>query len=66
MTPHQYKRLLATELNRINQRIDFKIMRGERYSDDSKRHRELLRKFQRQKRKQGFLGRMLPAMGIFL
>jgi hypothetical protein len=65
MTPHQYKKVLAEELKKINQRIDFKILQGEKYRDDSKRHRDLLRKFQRQKRAQGLFGRLLPSMTIF-
>jgi hypothetical protein len=55
MTPQQYKKVLAAEIRKINQRIDLKILRGERYSDDSRRHRELLKKLQRQHKKEGFL-----------
>ncbi len=65
MTPHQYKKVLATELRKINQSIDLKILRGERYSDDSRRHRELLRKLKRQHKKVGFFGRLVPSMSLF-
>lgn len=65
MTPQQYKKVLSIELQKINQRIDMKILRGERYSDDSRRHRELLKKLQRQNKKTGLFGRLLPALSLF-
>lgn len=65
MTPQQYKKVLAAEISKINQRIDLKILRGERYSDDSRRHRELLKKLQRQNKKEGFLGRLMPSLSLF-
>ncbi len=65
MTPQQYKKVLAAEIKKLNQRIDYKILRGEQYHDDSRRHRELLRKLRRQRRKQGILGRLLPSLSLF-
>jgi len=65
MTPQEYKKVLASEIKKINQRIDLKILRGERYNDDSRRHKELLAKLKRQHRKQGLLGRLLPSMSLF-
>lgn len=64
MTPQQYKKVLASEIKKLNQRIDFKILHGQEYRDDSRRHRELLRKLERQNKKSGF-GRLLPAFSFF-
>ncbi len=64
MTPQQYKKVLSAEIKKINQKIDLKILRGERYQEDSRRHRELLRKLARQ-RKRGFLDKLLPSLSIF-
>ncbi len=64
MTPQQYKKVLATEIKKVNQRIDLKILRGERYNDDSRRHRELLRKLSHQSKK-GVIGRLFPSLSFF-
>lgn len=61
MTPQQYKKVLATELKKVNQRIDMKILKGERYNDDARRHRELLQKLQRQHKRNSFFDRLIPA-----
>ncbi len=65
MTPQEYKKVLASEIKRVNQKIDLKILRGERYQDDSKRHRELLRKLQHQNKKVTGFGRLFPAFSLF-
>ena len=65
MTPQEYKKVLAAEIKKVNQRIDFKILRGERYSEDSKRHRELLKKLQNHHKKNRGFFRLLPGIALF-
>jgi hypothetical protein len=57
MSQEQYKKIIERELRNINQRIDFKIIKGEQYAEESKKHKMLLQKIRRQKRK-GFFGRL--------
>ena len=47
MTQQQYKKMVERELRKINERIDFKILRGERYGAESRRHRQLLSEIKR-------------------
>ncbi len=65
MTRHQYTQTLARELQKINERIDYKILHGQRYADDSKRHKMLLERFNRQRRRVSLLARMAHALMIF-
>jgi len=43
MTKRKYKRYLSKELNRLNEVIDRKIVYGREYSQESRRHKVLLR-----------------------
>ena len=41
MTQEQYKKGILRELQSLNRRIDMKIIRGESYNAESKRHKLL-------------------------
>lgn len=62
MSKHQYITSLERQINLLNQRIDAKIMSGQQYVDESRKHRMLLQKIRAQKREQksGFFGRVFP------
>ncbi len=64
MTRHQYTKNIYHELQALNERIDHKILRGQRYSDDSLRHKQLLRQIKRQ-RSHGFFGRFISSFFQF-
>ncbi len=61
MTRHQYTQNIHKQLQALNERIDYKIMHGQSYADDSRRHKTLLRQIARQS-KQGFLARLFPSL----
>ncbi|HEY4476740.1 MAG TPA: hypothetical protein VJB69_02065 [Candidatus Paceibacterota bacterium] len=42
MTKHQVKQALQGELRRLNEHIDWKILRGLPYAPEARRHRRLL------------------------
>lgn len=48
MTRTQYTKAIELELNRLNERIDSKILRGQEYSFESKKHKLLVQKIRRQ------------------
>ncbi len=56
MTRREYTQTIYQELRALNERIDYKILRGQRYTEESRRHRALLRKLKEQTRS-GFLSR---------
>lgn len=64
MSQHQYISTLERQINILNERIDTKIMSGQQYVDESRKHRMLLQKIREQKRelkqerKTGFFGRV--------
>lgn len=60
MTRHQYTKSIQQELRALNERIDYKILRGIQYADDARRHRLLCRSMARQN-KGGFLTRLIPS-----
>jgi len=49
MTRTQYTKAIELELARLNERIDSKILRGQEYSNESKKHKLLLQKIRTQK-----------------
>lgn len=65
MTRNQYTKTIERELQKINEQIDFKILHGKRYADDSKRHKMLLERFNRQRRRLSFFARMAHVMTLF-
>jgi hypothetical protein len=58
MSQNQYIITLERQLKLINERIDSKIMSGQGYAEESRKHRMLLQKIRNQKR--GILTRVLP------
>ena len=44
MSQKQYLKMLEREIHKINQEIDFKILRGENYSKEARDHKLLLKK----------------------
>lgn len=44
MSQKQYLKMLEREIQKINQQIDLKILRGENYSKEARDHKLLLRK----------------------
>ncbi len=60
MTRYQYTKKIENEIKKINERIDYKILRGEQYLEDSKRHKVLLSKI-RQQRKAGIFVNLIPS-----
>lgn len=60
MTRHQFTKNIHKELRTLNERIDYKILRGQAYSQESKRHKELLRYATRQS-KGGLLTRLFAS-----
>lgn len=48
MSSHEYKKVLARKLDRLNKAIDYKILNGMSYADDSRQHKTLLRELQKQ------------------
>lgn len=58
MSREQYAKAIEQEIHRLNARIDFKILRGEQYKQESRRHKLLLQKMRAQQHK-GLFGRFL-------
>jgi hypothetical protein len=59
MSQHQYIATLEKQINALNRNIDAKILRGQQYVEEARKHRMLLRKLREQKQS-GFLGRVFP------
>ena len=57
MTKEQYLKIIEKEMQRINKKIDAKILRGEEYIREAREHKLLLRKI-RQFNHQGLLARL--------
>ena len=57
MTRHQYTKNIYNELKVLNERIDYKILRGQRYTDESLRRKTLLRQIARQS-KRGLISKL--------
>lgn len=49
MTRQAHNREALKELMRVNELIDLKIIRGENYNTEARRHRELVRMLRRSK-----------------
>jgi len=58
MTQQQYFKVIERQLQQINDRIDKKIISGVPYVEESKKHKELLRKMSAYKRQQSFFHRI--------
>jgi len=59
MSQNQYINQLEKQINLLNQRIDAKIMSGQKYAEESRKHRMLLRKI-RQQKQSNVLSRVFP------
>ncbi|MCX6755468.1 MAG: hypothetical protein NT068_02930 [Candidatus Nomurabacteria bacterium] len=57
MSKEQYLKIINKELQKVNKKIDVKIVKGEQYFREAREHKMLLRKA-RQFNGQGFLGRL--------
>lgn len=65
MTRTQSIKVIKQELQRLNERIDLKIIHGQPYAIESKMHKMFLARIQRMRRRQpSFLGRLSIAFGI--
>ncbi|MDA1334926.1 MAG: hypothetical protein O2794_02830 [bacterium] len=42
MSSKQFERVITTELDKVNNRIDLKIIKGRSYRQDARRHKLLL------------------------
>lgn len=42
MSKHQYMKHISKELKKINEIIDFKILHGLNYKEETRKHKELL------------------------
>jgi hypothetical protein len=60
MSKNQYITTLERQLNTLNERIDAKIISGQEYMAEARKHRVLLSKIRAQKREQSgsFFGRV--------
>ena len=54
MSQKQYLKSIEKEIQRINKKIDLKILNGEKYSKEARDHRLLLKKIRYHKRKNFF------------
>jgi hypothetical protein len=63
MSQHQYIATLEKQIASLNRNIDAKILRGQQYAEESRKHRMLLRKIREQKNehRSGFFGKLFPA-----
>ena len=58
MSQSQYLKMLEREIQRINRKIDLKILQGEKYSKEAREHKLLLKKV-RYHTRQGFMSRFV-------
>ena len=54
MSQKQYLKIIEKEIQRINKKIDLKILHGEKYSKEARDHRLLLKKIRYIKRRSFF------------
>ncbi len=62
MSQQEYIITLERQLRTLNQRIDSKIMSGQKYVEEARKHRMIVRKIREQKRegKTGIISRVFP------
>ena len=58
MSQQQYIQILQAELSRLNQEIDRKIINGELYMREARRHKEVLRKIKQHASSSGFMSKV--------
>lgn len=61
MTHTQYAHVLQSELQKLNEKIDLKILYGQSYSSDAKRHKMLQEQARKLRRKKqvGFFTKLI-------
>lgn len=64
MSQKQYLKILEKEIEKVNKRIDMKIMRGEQYWKEARDHKLMLRKIRFLER-QNFFKRLFPTFMPF-
>jgi hypothetical protein len=64
MSQKQYLKMLEREIQKINQEIDFKILRGENYRKEARDHKLLLKKV-RYHTRTSFFQRFFPRLQRF-
>lgn len=60
MSQSQYLKMLEKEIQKINQRIDLKILQGETYTKEARDHKLLLKKVRYHTRR-SFWSRIFPS-----
>ena len=65
MTQRRYRNIIEREIQRLNDKIDSKIVSGIGYSDDARRHKMLRRLAASNGRKRSFWGRAMQFVSIF-
>ncbi|MBP7006703.1 MAG: hypothetical protein QG644_65 [Patescibacteria group bacterium] len=65
MSQKQYIKIIERELQKINQEIDLKILRGEDYRKEARDHKLLLRKV-RYHARQNFFRRFFPTLSLIV
>lgn len=64
MSQSQYLKMLEREIQKINKKIDFKILQGETYFKEARDHKLLLQKVRYHSRK-NFFNRLFPTFANF-
>ena len=64
MTQTQYFKMLEREIQKINKKIDHKILKGEEYLEEARNHRLLLKKIRYHSRRNLFR-RLFPTFAAF-
>jgi len=64
MSQTQYLKMLEKEINRINKKIDLKILQGEAYWKEARDHKLLLKKVRYHSRK-NFFSKFFPTFAKF-
>lgn len=62
MTQQQYFKVIERQLQQINDRIDTKILKGDSYTTESKKHKELVQKLRAYNRQSSIFGRLFTTV----
>ncbi len=57
MSKYRLSRILQSEINKLNETIDLKIIRGLSYRSEARRHKFLMKQFEELKRQESFHAR---------
>jgi len=63
MSQSQYLKILEREIQRINKKIDWKIVTGQEYSKEAREHKLLLKKVRYHSRRT-FFSRLFPSFSF--